>query len=87
MPRWTVDAPATYDFDRVDTLRVRTFGGSVAVLRTGERACLDIAGVTGLPLVVTHSDGTLTVSYEDLSWEGLLGWLRPTAAGAAGGTR
>jgi hypothetical protein len=27
MPRWTVDAPATYDFDRVDTLRVRAIGG------------------------------------------------------------
>ena len=82
MPRWTVDAPATYDFDRVDTLRVRTFGGSVAVLSTGERACLDIAGVTGQPLVVTHSDGTLTVSYEDLSWDGLLGWLRPDRTAA-----
>ena len=55
MPRWTVDAPATYDFDRVDTLRVRTLGGSVAVLSSGERACLDIAGVTGLPLVVSHT--------------------------------
>ncbi|HEX9355314.1 MAG TPA: DUF4097 family beta strand repeat-containing protein, partial [Streptosporangiaceae bacterium] len=83
MPRWTVDAPVTYDFDRVDTLRVRAFGGSVAVLSTGERACLDIAGVTGQPLVVTHSDGTLTVSYEDLSWDGLLGWLRPDRTAAA----
>src|ERR1700729_620068 len=82
MPRWTVDAPATYDFDRVDTLRVRTIGGSVAVLSTGERACLDIAGVTGLPLVVSHTGGVLTVSYEDLSWDGLLGWLRPDRTAA-----
>src|SRR6266851_1659701 len=83
MPRWTVDAPATYDFDRVDTLRVRAIGGSVAVLSTSDRACLDIAGVTGQPLVVSHSDGTLTVSYEDLSWDGLLGWLRPDRTSAA----
>jgi hypothetical protein len=82
MPRWTVDAPATYDFDRVDTLRVRTIGGSVAVLSSGERACLDIAGVTGLPLVVSHTGGVLTVSYEDLSWDGLLGWLRPDRTSA-----
>ena len=83
MPRWTVDAPATYDFDRVDTLRVRAIGGSVAVLSTGDRACLDIAGVTGRPLVVSHDDGVLTVSYEDLSWDGLLGWLRPDQTSAA----
>ena len=82
MPRWTVDAPATYDFDRVDALRVRTIGGTVAVLSTGERACLDISAVTGQPLVVSHSDGTLTVSYEDLSWDGLLGWLRPDRTAA-----
>jgi hypothetical protein len=82
MPRWTVDAPATYDFDRVDALRVRAIGGTVAVLSTGERACLDISAVTGQPLVVSHSEGTLTVSYEDLSWDGLLGWLRPDRTAA-----
>ena len=82
MPRWTVDAPATYDFDRVDALRVRTIGGTVAVLSTGERACLDISAVTGQPLLVSHSDGILTVSYEDLSWDGLLGWLRPDRTSA-----
>ncbi len=27
--------------------------------------------------MVTHEDGVLTVSYEDLSWDGLLEWLRP----------
>jgi len=54
----------------------------VAVLSSGERACLDIAGVTGLPLVVSHSEGVLTVSYEDLSWDGLLGWLRPDRTSA-----
>ena len=82
MPRWTVDAPATYDFDRVDALRVRAIGGTVAVLSTGERACLDISAVSGQPLLVSHSDGTLTVSYEDLSWDGLLGWLRPDRTSA-----
>jgi hypothetical protein len=32
---------------------------------------------------VSHSDGVLTVSYEDLSWDGLLGWLRPDKTSAA----
>ena len=49
----------------------------MAVLSAGERACLDISAVAGQPLVVSHSNGTLTVSYEDLSWDGLLGWLKP----------
>ena len=31
---------------------------------------------------MSHSDGTLTVSYEDLSWDGLLGWLRPDRTAA-----
>ena len=32
MPRWTIDAPTTLDFDRVAALRVRVISGSVAVL-------------------------------------------------------
>ena len=32
--------------------------------------------------MVSHSDGVLTVSYEDLSWDGLLGWLRPDRTSA-----
>ena len=77
MPRWTVDAPRTIDLDDVVALRVRLISGSVAVLSTSERPCLDIGKVSGQPLLVSHEAGILTVTYEDLSWEGLLGWLRP----------
>jgi hypothetical protein len=77
MPQWTVDAPTRLAFDDVTALRVRTIAGSVAVLATGETPALDITSLSGLPLVVTHDDGVLTISYEDLTWDGLLDWLRP----------
>jgi len=83
MPQWTVGTPTTLDFDQVTALRVRAISGSVAVLSTDERACLDIDSISGQPLLVSHSDGVLTVSYEDLTWEGLLGWLRPQRHSAA----
>jgi DUF4097 and DUF4098 domain-containing protein YvlB len=36
-----------------------------------------VANVTGEPLSVTHEDGTLTITHENLTWEGLLKWLKP----------
>ncbi len=83
MTRWTIDAPTTLDFDGIAALRVRVISGSVAVLSTDERPCLDIANVSGQPLLVSHEAGVLTVSYEDLTWEGILGWLRPQRHSAA----
>jgi hypothetical protein len=77
MPRWTIDQPTTLDFDHVSTVRVRAIAGTVAVLSTDKRPCLDIAKIAGKPLSVSHEDGVLTVSYDDLTWDGLLGWLRP----------
>jgi hypothetical protein len=83
MPRWTIDSPTTLDFDGVAALRVRVISGSVAVLATADKPCLDVARVQGRPLCVTHEAGILTVSYEDLTWDGLLGWLRPQRHSAA----
>ena len=77
MPRWTIDSPTTLDFDGVVALRVRVVAGSVAVLATADRPRLDVTEVSGPPLLVTHEAGILTVSYEDLTWDGLRGWLRP----------
>ena len=77
MPRWTVESPTTLDFDHVAALRVRAISGSVAVLSTDNRPCLAIDDIAGQPLLVSHDDGVLTISYEDLTWDGLLGWLRP----------
>lgn len=80
MPRWTVDTPTTLNFDGVAALRVRLISGSVAVLAADSavyKPAVDIAAVSGQPLLVTHEAGILTVSYEDMTWEGLRGWLRP----------
>jgi Putative adhesin len=83
MSRWTVDAPTKLDFDGVVALRVRVVSGSVAVLSSDERPCLDVESVTGQPLLVSHEAGILTVTHPDLSWEGLLRWLRPNGHAAA----
>ena len=77
MTQWTIDAPTTLEFDGVVALRVRVISGSVAVLSTGDRPRIDVAGLTGQPLLVKHEAGILTVTYPDLTWDGLLGWLRP----------
>jgi hypothetical protein len=77
MPRWTIDSPAALDFDGIVALRVRLVGGSVAVLATADRPRLDVTEVSGQPLLVTHEAGILTIGYEDLTWDGLLGWLKP----------
>lgn len=77
MTRWMIDSPTALDFDGVVALRVRIVGGSVAVLATADRPRLEVNEISGPPLLVTHEAGILTVSYEDLSWDGLLGWLRP----------
>src|ERR1700744_5038840 len=81
MPQWTVDAPTRLAFDDVTALRVRTIPGPVAVLATGATRALDITSISGPPLLVSHDDGVLTISYEDLTWDGLLEWLRPRGHG------
>src|SRR5579875_1576006 len=77
MAQWTIEAPTSLDFDDVTGLRVRLIAGSVAVLATSGRPSLDVRNISGDPLTVTHEDGVLTVTHENLTWEGLLKWLRP----------
>jgi len=64
----------------VTGLRVRLIAGSVAVLATTGKPTLEVSSLEGDPLTVTYADGVLTVAHENLSWEGLLKWLRPAAA-------
>ncbi len=77
MAHWTIEAPTSLDFDDVTGLRVRLIAGSVAVLASDEKPSLDVSNVNGDPLQVTYSDGVLTIAHENLTWEGLLKWLRP----------
>jgi len=77
MPRWTIDSPTTIDLPGVAALKVRVVSGSVAILGSEDAPSLDVASLTGQPLLVTHEAGILTVTYEDLQWDGLKGWLHP----------
>src|ERR1700761_9834057 len=77
MSRWTVDAPTALDFDDVTKLNVRLIGGTVAVLGSVDQPSLAVSELAGRPLLVSHEDGVLTVSYEALTWDGLLGLLKP----------
>jgi hypothetical protein len=77
MPRWTIDSPRTLDLPDIAAFRVRVVSGSVAVLASQDPPSLDVASLTGQPLLVTHEAGILTITYEDLQPGGLLGWLHP----------
>src|SRR6202451_4008616 len=84
MPSWTVDAPKRLDFDDVTALNVRLMAGSVAVLASDDRPSLVVTELKGRPLQVSQDeDGELTIAYESLSWEGLLGFLKPRHDSAA----
>jgi hypothetical protein len=74
---WTIEAPASLEFDDVTELRVRLIAGSVAVLATTGKPSLEVSSIEGDPITVTYEDGALTVAHENLNWEGLLKWLRP----------
>ena len=83
MSQWTIDAPTCLEFDDVTGLRVRLVGGSVAVLATDGRPSLNVSSIEGEPLNVTYQGGVLTIAHENLTWEGLLKWLRPQRQSAA----
>jgi hypothetical protein len=83
MAHWTVEAPTKLDFDGMTGLRVRLIAGSVAVLATDAAPSLEVANVTGDPLDVAFEDGVLTITHENLTWDGLLKWLRPQRHSAA----
>ncbi|ACZ90934.1 DUF4097 family beta strand repeat-containing protein [Streptosporangium roseum] len=78
MRQWTIEKPEQLTFDTVSKLNVRIVAGRLAVLASDGPPTLEVADIGTPPLIVTHEDdGTLTVTYKDLTWDGLLGWLRP----------
>src|SRR3984893_9282505 len=74
---WSIQPPTSLEFDAVSCLRVRLIAGPVAILATPGKPTLEVSSVQGDPLNVSYEDGVLTVAHENLSWEGLLKWLRP----------
>ncbi|UUU24875.1 DUF4097 family beta strand repeat-containing protein [Streptomyces sp. DSM 40750] len=77
MSEWCVAEPRKLTFDEpVTTLHVHVVNGTVNVVGTDEgSARLEVSDVEGPPLTVTQRDGTLTVAYDDLPWNGFLKWL------------
>ena len=79
MPERTVSGPEKIVFDQplidLTALNVRIVGGAVNVVGIEDGpARMEVTELTGPPLTVDLTDGTLTVTYEDLSWKGLLKW-------------
>jgi hypothetical protein len=77
MASWTIDGPISLDLDEVTAANVRLVAGTVAVLATDDTPSLVVTEHRGRPLQVSLEDGTLTISYESLTWDGLLGFLKP----------
>ncbi|MFF3173521.1 DUF4097 domain-containing protein [Streptomyces sp. NPDC057900] len=74
---WAIAEPQKLTFDEpVTALSVRIVNGTVNVVGTDEPTTrLEVTGIEGPPLIVTQKDGVLTVTYEDLAWQGLLKWF------------
>jgi hypothetical protein len=76
MSRWTIDELTSLDFDGVVALKATLVAGNISILPTDNTPSLHVSAVDGQPLLVTHEAGMLTVSHENLMWEGVLKWLR-----------
>ncbi|MFF0743887.1 DUF4097 domain-containing protein [Streptomyces sp. NPDC004111] len=79
MSEWSVTEPRKLTFDEpVTALSVRVVNGTVNVVGTDgpldgvPSARLEVTELDGPPLVVTHKNGRLTVTYEDVPWKGFL---------------
>ncbi|MGW4643884.1 DUF4097 family beta strand repeat-containing protein [Sphaerisporangium sp. NPDC004334] len=78
MPKWTIDKPEKLTFEAVSELSVRIVAGRLAVLASDGPPTLEVSDIDTPPLIVEQDDdGRLTVAYKDLTWDGILGWLRP----------
>lgn len=77
MAQWIIDQPGRHTFEPVTALSVRIVAGRLAVLASDGPPTLEVTEIDTAPLVVEHDeDGRLTVAYKDLTWDGVLGWLR-----------
>ncbi|MGW0809574.1 DUF4097 family beta strand repeat-containing protein [Nonomuraea sp. NPDC002799] len=79
MQQWTIEGPEQLTFGQVETLDVRIVAGRLAVLASEGPSTLEVSEVeSASPLLVTYDEDTrtLSVTYKDLTWDGLLGWLR-----------
>ncbi|MQA94517.1 MAG: DUF4097 family beta strand repeat protein [Streptosporangiales bacterium] len=77
MQRWIIDGPQTEEFDGIVALKARLGSGHVDVITADGPPRLEVTALEGPPLLVTHQAGILTVTYEDLTWEGISQLIRP----------
>ncbi|MEV0230272.1 DUF4097 family beta strand repeat-containing protein [Nonomuraea sp. NPDC050786] len=79
MQQWTIDTPEQLTFGPVKSLDVRIVAGRLDVLASDGPSTVEVAEIDSTsPLLVTYDEdtGELSVAYKDLTWDGLLGWLR-----------
>ncbi|SEG94645.1 Putative adhesin [Nonomuraea solani] len=79
MQQWTIEEPEQLTFGDVASLDVRIVAGRLDVLASDGPPTLEVAEIeSASPLLVTYDEEAreLTVSYKDLTWDGVLGWLR-----------
>ncbi|MEW9555708.1 DUF4097 domain-containing protein [Nonomuraea sp. NPDC050783] len=79
MQQWIIEGPEQLTFGAVESLDVRIVSGRLAVLASEGPPTLEVSEIeSASPLVVTYDEDarSLTVAYKDLTWDGLLGWLR-----------
>ncbi|MCK2212912.1 DUF4097 domain-containing protein [Actinomadura sp. ATCC 31491] len=79
MQQWTIEAPEQLTFGLVESLDVRIVAGRLAVLASEGPPTLEVSEIeSASPLVVVYDEDarSLTIAYKDLTWDGLLGWLR-----------
>lgn len=79
MQQWTIEGPEQLAFGPVESLDVRIVAGRLAVLASEGPPTLEVSEIeSASPLMVTYDEDTraLTIAYKDLTWDGLLGWLR-----------
>ncbi|MER5729703.1 hypothetical protein ABT084_15415 [Streptomyces sp. NPDC002138] len=94
---WSIAEPQQLTFEEpVAELRVRVVGGTVNVVAAEGPAQLEVSEVSGPPLHVVQEGDTLTISYEDLPWNGSQNlrkwfdskpWKAWTGSGSAGGAK
>src|SRR5690606_39195513 len=79
MQQWTIEGPEQLTFGHVDALDVRIVAGRLAVLASDGPPTLDVAEFdSASPLLVSYDEDSrrLSVTFKDLTWDGLTGWLR-----------
>ncbi|MGQ5261875.1 DUF4097 family beta strand repeat-containing protein [Micromonospora sp. ZYX-F-536] len=81
MTGWTVDSPQRLTVDGpVTRLHVRLVSGRLNVVATDGPTRIDVTRVGRRPVLITHSDGRLTLRQErGRGWADALRWLRSLA--------